>query len=318
MTTVLVTGGSGFIGTWVVHELLAGGHRPVVVDVHRADERWARILGPRAAEVVRVECPLQPEALEEIFRQQGVTHVIHLAALLTPACHEDPYAGCAVNVLGSTAVFEAARRTGTIQAVSYASSFAVYGPEAADSNRPTSFYGAFKQAVDLIAEQYGRLSPLRTIAIRPHVVYGPERDQGMTAGPSLAIRAAARGEGFTIGYRGTVGYDFVDDVARAFVRGALKCPPGATVVDLPGEIVTSEQFAAAIEREVPEVAGRIHVEGPEIPSSIPPFPQPIQTLFPDWRPTPLSLGIQRSLDFYRSRVRSPARPDADADATVPN
>lgn len=302
MATVLVSGGSGFIGSWVLRELVIQGHHAVALDVQQTPERLARVLGPRAGSVTWVTSTLEPVPLQQILEHHAVTHVIHLAALLTPACHQDPFLGCQVNVLGSAALFEAARRIGTVQGISYASSFAVYGPETdADgvTNRPTSFYGAFKQAVDLIAEQYWRQYGLRSIAVRPHVVYGPERDQGLTAGPSLAIRAAARGAGYTIGYRGTVGYDYVEDVARAFVRGALDCPAGATVVDLPGEIVTSEQFARAIESAVPDVAGQVLVNGPEIPSSIPPHPQPIRKVFPDWAPTNLAEGIRRSVQFYR-------------------
>jgi nucleoside-diphosphate-sugar epimerase len=207
-----------------------------------------------------------------------------------------------VNVLGSTSVFEAARRSQKVFSISYASSYAVYGPEAGihvAPNRPPMFYGAFKQAVDLIAEQYWRHFGLASVAVRPHVVYGPERDQGLTAGPSLAARAAALGDEYTISYTGTVGYDYVEDVARAFVRAAHECAMGATVVDLPGEQATTEAFARAIESVAPNSAGRIHVNGPLIPSNIPPLPHYIIRLFPDWQATSLIEGVRRTVDFYR-------------------
>lgn len=305
-TSVLVTGGSGFIGTWVLHELLAREATPIVVDHQPNPNRWQRVLGDQSKRVHWSDASLlDPDALLETIQRYDVTHIIHLAALLTPACQQDPWLGCQVNVLGSTAVFEAARRSQQVQAVSYASSYAVYGPEAVDDpaapNRPPMFYGAFKQAVDLITEQYWRHFQLPSVAVRPHVVYGPERDQGLTAGPSLAARAAAQGEGYTIGYRGTVGYDYVEDVGRAFVRSALECPPGATVVDLPGELATSEQFARAIELAVPAATGWIVVDGPLIPSNIPTQPNFINTLFADWRATPLVEGVRKTVDFYRSQ-----------------
>lgn len=304
-TTVLVTGGSGFIGTWVLHELLAREATPIVVDHQPNPQRWQRVLGEKSQRVQWSDASLvDPGALLATIRQHDVTHIIHLAALLTPACQQDPWLGCQVNVMGSTAVFEAARRSQQVQAISYASSYAVYGPEAANdpvaTNRPPMFYGAFKQAVDLITEQYWRHFQLPSVAVRPHVVYGPERDQGLTAGPSLAARAAANGEGYTIGYRGTVGYDYVEDVGRAFVRSVLECPPGATVVDLPGELATSEQFARAIESAVPACAGRIKVDGPSIPSNIPTQPNFINKLFADWHATPLVEGVRKTVDFYRS------------------
>lgn len=304
MTAVLVTGGCGFIGTWVLHELLKRDVTPVVVDNQPAPARWQRVLGKDLARVERADASLQdPAALQTAIERHQVTHLIHLAALLTPACQQDPWLGCQVNILGSTAVFEAARRSGQIRAISYASSYAVYGPEAADdalsTNRPPTFYGAFKQSVDLIAEQYWRHFGIASVAVRPHVVYGPERDVGLTAGPSLAARAAVTGETYTIGYTGTVGYDYVEDVARAFVRSAFECPPGAAVVDLPGEHATTEQFANAIAAVVPEAASRINVDGPLIPSNLPPQPNYISTLFPDWRATPISEGVKKTIEFYR-------------------
>ena len=302
--TVLVTGGSGFIGTWVLRDLLQCGARPVVVDPHPALPRWQRILGSRANEVVTAEASLlDPESLHRAIEEYEVTQIIHLAALLTPACQQDPFLGCQINVVGGTSVWEAARRSQRVRSISYASSYAVYGPETGESdgppNRPPTFYGAFKQAMDLIAEQYWRHFGIASVAVRPHVVYGPEREVGLTAGPSLAIKAAAMGESYTIGYTGQVGYDYVEDVARAFVRAAFECPPGASVVDLPGEQATTEQFARAIESIIPSAMGQIHVNGPVIPTNIPPNPRYIRELFPDWQATSLMNGVRRTAEFYR-------------------
>lgn len=294
---VLVTGGSGFIGTWVIRALLDRGLSVVALDVQPAPERWQAVLGSRASEVVWTNIALTDrDALQSLIETHAVTHVIHLAALLTPACQQDPFVGCQVNVLGSTAVFDAARRSGRVQAISYASSYAVYGD---GSESPPTFYGAFKHAVDGIAEQYWQHFGLRSLAVRPHVVYGPERDQGLTAGPSLACRAAAHGEPYHIGYTGTVGYDYVEDVAAVFVRGVLDRPPGANIVDLPSEPATTEAFAERIMALVPEVAGRITVSGPRVPPNIPPVPRDLRVLFPDWQPTSLTDGIEKTIAFYR-------------------
>lgn len=302
--TFLVTGGCGFIGTWVLRSLLRRGFRVLVLDPLASPPRWQTVLGDNVPKIVRTDASLTSvDELHDAIRSHNVTHIIHLAALLTPACQADPWLGCQVNIAGSMAVFEAARRSRTVRSIATASSFAVYGPETgsmASTNRPPSFYGAFKQSVDLIAEQYWRHFQLRSIAIRPHVVYGPEREIGLTAAPSLACRAAARGEPCVIGYRGLVGYDYVEDVAEAFVRGCLEGPEGALVADLPGERVTSEEFADVLAAVVPESRGRVTVEGPDIPMNVPPDPNYIRNVFPDWNPTSLREGIRRTVDFYRS------------------
>ena len=295
----------------MLRELLSRGIRPVAFDLRANPSRWETILGADAARVEFAEGSLlEPDRLRQACDDFGVSHVIHLAALLTPACQEDPWEGCRVNVLGSVALFELARaRPEEIRGFSYASSYAVYGPEADDApasvaspaNRPPTFYGAFKMAVDLIAEQYWRHFGVASVAIRPHVVYGPERNLGLTAGPSLAARAAARGETYAIGYTGAAGYDYVEDVAHAFVRAALETPRGANVVDLPGKRATPQEFVAAIEAAVPGAAEMLSVDGPPIAANLPTSPNFIANLFPDWRSTSLTDGVRRTVDFYRSR-----------------
>ena len=318
--SVLVTGGSGFIGTWVLRELLSRGLSPVVFDLQKNSERWQRILGDGARRIQFVAGSLLDRPLlSRVVNDHHVSRIIHLAALLTPGCQEDPYAGCEINVLGSVGLFELARlNSSQIRGISYASSYAVYGPEADDDssivtgmsaggltsadNRPPSFYGSFKMAFDLIAEQYWRHFQIASVGIRPHVAYGPERTVGLTAGPSQAARAAALGQPYSINYRGRVGYDYVEDVALAFVRSAMETPPGSTVVDLPSQLATTEEFVDIIDRVVPGSREMMTIDGPEIPSNIPPKPRYISSLFPDWRPVSLETGVRKTVEFYRNSL----------------
>lgn len=140
------------------------------------------------------------EELEQILGSRQVTHVVHLAAMLIPLAAADPPRGAAVNVVGTVNVFEAAKRHG-VAGLAYASSAAAYDRadglrvvEGADGH-PTSHYGVHKQANEGTARVYWRDGRLASVGLRPHVVYGPGRDHGLTAGPTLAMLAAARGEG---------------------------------------------------------------------------------------------------------------------------
>jgi UDP-glucose 4-epimerase len=306
--SVLVTGGTGFVGTWVIRSLLSRGVTVVALDAFENSTRWQRLLGTGIHKVPFVSGSLLDRPLlASVFQDHQVTHVIHLAALLTPACQQDPFLGCEVNVLGSVALFEQAVKS-KVQGLSYASSLAVFGPEPDSSvdvkgrveNRPPSFYGAFKKSVELIAEQYWMHAQLRSVGIRPHVVYGPERDQGLTAGPSQAARAAALGQPFQINYRGLLGYDYVEDVADAFVRAALETPPGAAIVDLPSEPATVEQLVEVIDQIVPGAAKTLTIDVPAIPHNDSPRDRLITEILPDWQPTSLVEGLRRTVNFYRT------------------
>jgi|GEM_PF-75611 len=307
--TVLVTGGCGFVGTWVIRSLLARRCRIVVLDVGERPARWERLLGTEARRVPLVTGSLlERRVLARVFADHPVTHVIHLAALLTPDCQSDPWNGCQVNVLGTVALFEQIRAAeGRIQGLSYASSVAVFGEEqdthrskAGSRQSPTTFYGVFKKAVEDIADQYWRHFRIASVGIRPQVAYGPERETGLTAGPSQAARAAVRGEAYCIRYTGRIGYDYVEDVAEAFVRGALETPEGAHVVDLPGEVADVTQVVAAIVQAAPESAARITIEGPVIPAFTALQPRSIATLFPDWTTTSLVEGLRKTVEHYRA------------------
>jgi UDP-glucose 4-epimerase len=301
---VLVTGGSGFIGSWVVATLIRRGAVPVVIDLVPALDRWSALVGVQS-KLIRwaTASLLDRDAVQAVVEEHKVTNIVHCAALLTPACQQDPWIGCQVNILGSMAVFEAARRSKTIRSISYASSYAVYGSPVDDApasnTGPPSFYGAFKQSVDLIAIQYFNHFGISSVAIRPHVVYGPLREDGLTAGPSLAARAVAGGQEYTIGFTGRVGYDYVEDVAHALVRASLETPYGAHTVDLNGEQCSTEEFIQVLDSVAHGSARTIRAEGPSIPPNIPSEPNYITSLYPDWKATPLADGLRKTIDFYK-------------------
>lgn len=308
--TFLVTGGSGFIATWVLRELLHRGYAVVALDTGDRPARWNRILGREADRISFYQTSLlNRESLREVFEKHPISHVIHLAALLTPACEADPFLGCQVNVLGTVALLEAMRASPSgVRGFSYASSVAVFGDEpggkkrdeASASSEPLTFYGAFKKSVEMIAAQYWRAFRIPSVGLRPQVAYGPERDVGLTAGPSLAVKAAVEGRPYTIGYTGCVGYDYVEDCSHGFVRAAMEPPSGAVVADLSGERVDTDAVVQAIESVLPEARGQIKAQGPVIPAHAPPSPWPLSRLYPDWKTTSLLEGIRRTAQFYRS------------------
>jgi nucleoside-diphosphate-sugar epimerase len=203
--------------------------------------------------------------------------------------------GARVNLIGTLNAFEAARRHG-IRRIVYTSSAGVYGPDDGSEPRPTTHYGAFKLACEGSARAYLEDHGLASIGFRPAIVYGPGRTTGLTAGPTLACRAAARGEPYAIPYRGSAGLVFVDDVAAAYELALAREPNGAHVFNLGGTAASSEEVAAQIAALVP--GSRITVDGPPLP-----FPPTIaedglRLALPNLPDTSLPDGLARTIAFY--------------------
>jgi nucleoside-diphosphate-sugar epimerase len=242
-------------------------------------------------------------ALDRVLDERGITHVVHLAALLLPQIKPDPPHGTAVNVVGTVNVFDAAKTRG-IQ-VAYASSIAVYSaadavdgavPNDADPH-PDTFYGAHKLACEHLARVFWLEERVPSIGIRPYIVYGPGRDTGMTASPSLAMAAAARGESSTIAFGGRAQLQYAPDTARVFVASARAATEGARVFHLGGPAVGLADAAAAVERAAPGVSVSVDEE------TILPFPDEFdgveleRALGPiAW--TPLDEGVAAAVDYY--------------------
>ena len=304
--TFLVTGAFGCIGAWVTRLLIDDGVRVIALDLGGDPHRLRLILSPHTLEeVVLVAGDVTDlEGLERLAGEQRVTHVIHLAALLIPQIRANPAHGASVNVVGTTNVFEAAKRRG-VRGVAYASSAAVYGPndggQIDDARRPQTLYGVFKLANEATARVYWQEQGLGSVGIRPYVVYGAGRDHGLTADPTLAMAAAARGDGYRIGFGGRCQLQHARDAARAFVAAARAEHQGAAVFNLGGNVNHMSEVVAAIEDAAPEVAGRIEYD--EVPL---PFPEELDAGQLEgtvgYAPsTPLVDGVRETIELFRSQ-----------------
>jgi nucleoside-diphosphate-sugar epimerase len=271
----LVTGATGCIGAWVVRNLVRE-NVPVSITVRDSSlHRLQLIMGPEEIEKLQFKkgSITDPLFLERALQDFGATHVIHLAAMQLPFCKEDPPQGAVVNVLGTINVFEAAKRSGLPKVV-YSSSAAVYGlsdeyppgalPHEAPLN-PRSHYGVYKQANEGNARVYWIDGGIASIGLRPHVVYGPGRDQGMTSTPTKAMLAAARGEPYHISFGGRFGFQYVDDVAKMFIKAARTDFQGAEAFSIGGQSVTMEEVVETIEAIVPSQKGTITFEDKALP-----------------------------------------------------
>lgn len=301
----LVTGAYGCIGAWVLRQLVDEGVEVVAADASTDDHRVTDLLDADArAQVGFVRADISREEDVDALFELEPTHVVHLAALQVPMCRENPVLGARVNFVGTTALFARAARARLQTPLVYASSAAAYGGEddgaAEPSGHPDTFYGVTKLANEEAARVFYAESGVASVGLRPFVVYGPGRDQGLTSAPTMAMRAAALGEPFVIPYSGRSQLQFARDVAAAFVAAARSGYAGSAVVNIPGSAVSIHEIVAEIERAEPTTAGTIEVTGGPLP-----FPEELDasafaSIVGEVAATPLGDGVAATIAHYRA------------------
>ena len=227
MTTVVITGGAGFIGSHLCDRLLAEGKRVVAVDDlsagHIANLAEARSYGKQ---FTFHNLDIRAEGLARILEGHTPEVVVHLAARREHGKKLDPIADAGVSVMGLLNVLEASVASGARKLV-FASSASIYGEvrrlpvreSSAPSSRPLTPSAITKKLAEDYLRFYGRSRGLdHTILVLP-AVYGPRQYPADGAGIVGRLAGAMlSGESPRIPGDGNQTRDFlfVDDAVHAF------------------------------------------------------------------------------------------------------
>ncbi len=262
--TFMLTGSMGCIGAWSLRNLVREGVRVVATDLATDPVRPRQVMSDADVDQVhfmRLDVT-DLNAVKQVVTEQGVTHIIHLAGLQVPFCRANPSVGAAVNVVGTVNILEAARASwGQVQGVAYASSLAVLGPTELYPDTPVqddapllpaTLYGVYKQANEWTARIYWQDWEIPTIGLRPYIVFGVTRDQGMTSDIAKALLAVAAGRPYHIRFGGPVGLQYADDVARIFIACARSGYQGATACNLRNDVIDVGDFVTMVKAKYPQ------------------------------------------------------------------
>lgn len=305
--TYLVTGGMGCIGAWALYYLRRAGKKAVNFDQSRDRHRLDWLMSAEEqSEITFIQGDLRDtDALKAAFAEQGITHVIHLAALQVPFCRANPVLGAQVNVTGTVNVFEAALASG-VGHITFASSIGVYGPPSEfppglipndAPQRPRTLYGGYKVCNEQTAMVYFYDHGMTSTWLRPYTVYGVGRDQGMTSEPTHALVAAVKGEPYKVGFSGTMQFQLAADVARQFIFAAEQPLNGAYGFNLGGKPATVERFVNIAKSVLPKA----EIEVADNPL---PFPagfddSDLRANFDTIYETPLDEGIATTIEHIQ-------------------
>ena len=279
---ILVTGGAGYIGRWLAHELLAHDIPVVAFDRQAADPAWKPKL-PASARFVAGDVT-DREAFLAVAKSDDFSAIVHLAGIVTMGCERDPDLAMRVNLGGTHNALEVARLAG-IPRVVFASTISVYGPnvpqpmtEAAPAE-PLTWYGQSKLMAEQLGFYYQRRFGLDFRATRLAAIVGPSRNAASgsaTMYTSLIIERAALGQPYEIDVDPEAGTPvcYAKDAARALATLATVPSAPQRIYHISTGLVTAKGLIDTVRRRVPDAQLSFH-----------PDPQlaPVSRISRDWQ-----------------------------------
>lgn len=308
-SSVLVTGGAGFVGASVVPALAADGWRVRVFDNGTSSVAGA---------LDHVDCERihgDVRDVEAVARAvDGVGAVVHLAAQSgVSASVVDPHADASINIGGTLNVLDASRRAGVRRVVVASSTAPVAGapPPVDEGTRPAplSPYGASKLAAEAYAAAFHKTYGLSTVSLRFANIYGPWSTRKTSVVASF-VRDALTSGTMTIYGDGTQTRDMVhvSDVARAVVA-ALAHPEvaGEALHISSGVEVSVRDLADLVRRALGRDGVTIRHEAPRPGDAFRVWANPQRAgAVLGWRPsTELASGITATCRWFLSQVAVP-------------
>jgi UDP-glucose 4-epimerase len=260
---ILVTGGTGFIGSRITRWLLARNESVVCFDARPAAARLGPFADHPLLRVVEGDITRFAD-LAGAMRLHAVRRVIHTAAVLSQVCRTEPCVGVRINVVGTTNVFEAARQANVARVV-YASSLVVHGSQHDHGDVtltedaplfPRSFYAHTKVMNERTAGAYTEAFGLDCRCLRVSSPFGPGAPPGGAGGAEVTrlVALAAMGSPVQVqvGRNESPPITYVDDVAEIFGRLCLAERLSWPVYFCSAAVVPMEQIADMVARMLPD------------------------------------------------------------------
>ena len=289
--SVLLTGANGFLGKALAKALVQIGAKVIALDIQPPREPHVEAVIALSGDI------LDGEALHALALEHSVNAIIHLAAMVIPACRSNPVQGANVNVIGHLNVLETAHRLG-IQRLVYMSSVAARPRAPFDS--PVNLYGAYKRCCEDLSKIWYLDHGLASIGLRPNVVYGPGRETGETAAITLAIKAAAQGEAYQMPFAGSLCFQLVDEVVDIVLRCLQSSPDEPVVSDLTTDTQSMDDLIDSILSVLPKAriarSTQMRPAPPALDNS------PLKKLIGEWQGVSLDEGTRRTIAHYQQQI----------------
>jgi nucleoside-diphosphate-sugar epimerase len=243
---ILVTGGSGFLGTEVCRQLIAAGQK--VIDVrHKANP---------SSDVISMTADISDrKQLETIFLAHKISAIIHMAATLTTNSNQNPDLAFQVNVLGSNNLLELSHQYGVKRFI-YSSSYSALGYTPIEkcpvdeslAPTPDNFYGETKQFVEALGISYARKFGFQFTAGRMGAVVGPGNALSTSSWRMDIFNMLKTGGKIETKFapQVTLAISLLEDTSRALVTLALASKNQHSIYNLPNDSLSLQQIAQMV------------------------------------------------------------------------
>jgi len=255
--SVLVTGGTGFIGSHLARRLVKEGKDVILFDIAPNFRLIDDIRDD--VQVVRGDLAVWADVVDSVKKCE-VEDIFHLGAVLSAAAESSPMTAFGVNFLGTLNVLEAARILG-VQKVLYSSSVASYGPglpePVAEGARqePRTIYGISKVFSELLGLYYWRRYEIDFRAIRFPSVVGPGRGVGgASAYSTLIIQMAALKQPYEIDVDEDARMPilYCKDAVDALITLHDSADPRSRIYNIAGVSPTALEIVEEVRRHIPD------------------------------------------------------------------
>jgi UDP-glucose 4-epimerase len=293
---VLITGGSGFVGSNLADRLLDDGHEVLVIDNYTTGRRDN--LSARDGLLIIEDSIVDRDAVARAFESFGPDHVVHAAASYKDPDNWDE--DVRTNAEGTVNVVRAAQAAGVGRFI-YFQTALCYGTTPIEQPitlghpiRPDSSYAISKTA----GEQYIALSGLDFVSLRLANAYGPRNVSGPL--PTFFQRLTDGKPCFVMDTRRD--FMYIDDLVDIVLRALTGEGDGAYHVSSGSDYAIKELFdatVAALQIELDEPVD-VRPRNPDDAYTILLDPSRTHEDFPGWRvSTPLEDGVAQTIADYR-------------------
>ena len=257
----LVTGGGGFIGAYIVHELLKRGHEPFVYDSHPHGNTLSLLIDSRRLSESRIISGSISDfhRLTAAVKDNRIEKIIHAASPLNPVTEQFPSVAVKDICVAMVNVLEAARLC-EIERVVWASSVAVFGPVGSydgpvtdsSAHLPQNVYGASKSYAEFLARHYYEQFRVDSVGLRYMFVYGAGRFRGSGVFWSQLVDSSLRGRPFEAPCGDEIyTWQYVEDAAELTVLAAECGGFEGRSVNCPGDYRSMRYMADYVKRLIP-------------------------------------------------------------------